>query len=329
MNKKITLSEIADEAGVSITTVSRVINGSAHVNQHLKNKIEKIIKEKNYKRKKKKKIISIIVPDITNPFFSSVVDAMQTAANLYGYSVILFQCSDNKSIYEQCISRMKNIGVVGHIIIIPTCQDVNFIKDLLKISDVPVIFLDRKIDIENINYVGLNNEIGAYNATRYLLDLGHKSILYIAGVKDISTEIERFSGFTKAIQEENIVFDKKKFYIIGNHNFEDSYTQVKNILQNDKIKFSAIFSSSDIMCFGAKNAIEEIGLSIPNDISIIGYDNITLSSSIFLTTVSAPAQQMGKDAIISLLNIKNGLEKSNINVIIEPNMIIRKSCKKI
>ncbi len=93
MSKKVTLSKIANEAGVSIATVSRVINGSSHVNQQVKSKIEKIVHEKNYKKKKKKKIISIIIPRIANPFFSSVVDGIQTTANLYGYHIILFQWS--------------------------------------------------------------------------------------------------------------------------------------------------------------------------------------------------------------------------------------------
>ena len=330
MNKKITLNEIAKEAGVSITTVSRVINGGDSVEASIKEKIEKIILEKNYRKKKKNsKIISVIIPDITNPFFSSIVEGVQVTASLYGCHIILFQCKDNKSIYEQCINDIKDVGVIGHVIIVPTCKNKNYIEDILNVSEVPIIFLDRKMDIQNINYVGANNKVGAYNACRYLIDLGHKNILYLAGIDGISTEVERFSGFLNALNDDDISFDKDNFYIVGNYDFEESYKQIKNILKEKRVKFTAIFSSSGIMCFGAKNAIEESGLSIPDDISIVGYDNILFSSSINLTTVSSQAYNMGKDAIISLLDIVNNIEKTSVNILLDSNIIIRKSCKRI
>ena len=329
-DKKITLTYIAKKANVSVATVSRVLNGNSSVDEKIKNKINKIINSDGYNIKKtikNKQIISVIIPDITNPFFANIIEGIENTANLYGYHIILSQYKENKDILNKYFRDITKIGVSGYIIVSSTGSSEYFNEILTKVS-VPIIFLDRKVDIENINYVGSDNEIGAYNATKYLIDLGHKNIIYMAGPQDISTENERFSGFIKALNDNNIDFNYSKYKKVANFNFEESYIQMKDIIKS-KLNYTAIFSACDVMCFGIKKATEEYGISIPNDISLIGYDNIPFSSMIGLTTVSSQAYEMGKNAVLSVLNIISERITDNINIVLQPNIVIRNSCKKI
>lgn len=329
-DKKITLTYIAKKANVSVATVSRVLNGNSSVDEKIKNKINKIINSDGYNIKKtikNKQIISVIIPDITNPFFANIIEGIENTANLYGYHIILSQYKENKDILNKYFRDITKIGVSGYIIVSSTGSSEYFNEILTKVS-VPIIFLDRKVDIENINYVGSDNKIGAYNATKYLIDLGHKNIIYMAGPQDISTENERFSGFIKALNDNNIDFNYSKYKKVANFNFEESYIQMKDIIKS-KLDYTAIFSACDVMCFGIKKATEEYGISIPNDISLIGYDNIPFSSMIGLTTVSSQAYEMGKNAVLSVLNIISERITDNINIVLQPNIVIRNSCKKI
>ena len=329
-DKKITLNYIAKKANVSVATVSRVLNGNSSVDEKIQNRVKKIINSDGYNLKKVAKIkhiISVIIPDITNPFFANIIEGIEDTANLYGYHIILSQFKENKDILNKYFKDIKNIGVSGYIIV-PSIGDTEYFNDILSKLNVPVVFLDRKANIQNINYVGSDNEVGAYNATKYLIDLGHKDIIYMAGPKDISTEQERFSGFIKALKDNNIDFDHSKYYKIANFNFDESYMQMKEIIKS-KLKYTAIFAACDVMCFGIKKATEESNISIPDDISLIGYDNIPFSSIIGLTTVSSQAYEMGKNAVLSILNIISERVTDNINIILQPNIFIRNSCKKI
>ena len=327
-DKKITLSYIAKKANVSVATVSRVLNGNSSVDEKIKNKINKIINSDGYNLKKttkNKQIISVIIPDITNPFFANIIEGIENTANLYGYHIILSQFKENKDISN--FKDITNIGVSGYIII-PSVGSTEYFNDIINNSNLPIVFLDRKVEFNNINYVGSDNKIGAYNATKYLIDLGHKNIIYMAGPQDISTERERFAGFIKALNDNNIDFDDSKYKKIANFNFDESYEQMKDIIKS-KLNYTAIFSACDVMCFGIKKATEEYGISIPNDISLMGYDNIPYSSMIGLTTVSSQAYEMGKNAVLSVLNIISERITDNINIVLQPNIVIRNSCKKI
>ena len=329
-DKKITLNYIAKKANVSVATVSRVLNGNSSVDEKIQSRVKKIINSDGYNVKKTvkiKQIISVIIPDITNPFFANIIEGIENTANLYGYHIILSQFKENKDILNKYFKDIRNIGVSGYIII-PSIGNSEYFNDILKRANAPIVFLDRKVNIENINYVGSDNEIGAYNATKYLIDLGHKNILYMAGPKDISTETERFNGFMKALHDNNMDFDYNQYYKIANFNFDESYEQMKDIIKS-KLDYTAIFSACDVMCFGIKKATEEFGISIPNDISLIGYDNIPFLSIIGLTTVSSQAYEMGKNAVLSILNITNERITDNVNIILQPNIVIRNSCKKI
>ena len=327
--KKVTLSSIAKEAGVSIATVSRVINNNSSVNDDIKESIQNILEKNKYIKKNKfsKRIIFLSMPSLSNPFFSDLMDSILKTVSLYNYYLIIFDCNKSNNLYDEYITYLKEIGIAGCIII----PDYKYPKDVLKIFTqltCPVIFLDRKVDIENINYVGLDNKKGSYNGTKYLLDLGHKNIVYLAGKQATSSEKERYEGFRLALEESNIKFNELDYYIIGDNDFDTSYSEIMKKIKS-KLEFTAIFGASDIMCFGARRALEESNIRVPDDVSIIGYDDIVFSSMMALTTVSSPVKELGKSVVISLLDLINGRVKENINIVLPCNLIIRKSCKRI
>ncbi len=333
-SKPPTLHDVAKKAGVSPSTVSRVMHGNPSVKTEVRNKVENALRELNYYKSKtagsKKKsggnIIGLIVPDILNPFFPLLIKGIENIAKIQGYSVILCDSENDCEIEEKHIKNLLQKGIDG-LIFVPSPGKNAFINDLINEQvDFPLVFLDRKIENEHINFVTSANEEGAYHAVKYLLSLGHRKIVYIAGEKYLSTEKERFNGYKKAIQEESINLNES-LILNGHHNWDDSYKEVSRLIESGA-PFTAIFASSDIMAFGAKQALEDRNLKIPNDISIIGYDDIPFSSAISLTTVSQPAYEMGKNAMLLLIDLINKRVQTPHHIVLRPSMIIRGSCMK-
>jgi len=197
---------------------------------------------------------------------------------------------------------------------------------LLLQEDFPLVFLDRTIENKKTNCVTSANEEGAHQAVKYLLSLGHRDIVYIAGPKYLSTERERYRGFRKGLQEEGVTH-RGELVVQGEHDWNTTYGGITRLIDSGKI-FTAIFASSDIMAFGAKQALEDRGFSIPDDVSIIGYDDIPFSSAISLTTISQPTYEMGRNAMHLLIDLMKKRVHSPNHIVLRPSIVIRKSCKK-
>jgi len=331
-SKSSTINDIAKRAGVSPATVSRVINYNPSVNQEIRERVEAALQELNYeksitnssKKSKGSKIIGLIIPDILNPFFPLLIKGIENIAKIHGYSIILCDSENENEIEEYHVKNLMEKGIEG-LLFIPAPGTNSLINDLIN-ENFPLVFLDRKIDNENINFVTSANEEGAYQAVKYLISLGHRDIVYIAGAKYLSTERERFNGFKRALNEEKIPLHND-LILSGLHAWEKTYDEVIHLIKSGK-HFTALFASSDIMAFGAKQALEDSNIKIPEDVSIIGYDDIPFSSAISLTTVSQPAYEMGKNAMLLLIDlIKNRIQTPH-RIVLRPSMIIRESCRK-
>jgi len=330
--KTVTIHDIAQIAGVSISTVSRVINDNPTVKQKTRNRVQNVLEELHYEKQKStsrkrfiaSKIIGLIIPDILNPFFTVLIKGIENAAKIQGYSIILCDSENDVDIETKHTETLLKNGIEG-LIFIPAAGRNNLLHTLIS-DDFPLVFLDRKIGNERTNYVVSANEEGAYHAVKYLLSLGHTNILYIAGDRQLSTEIDRFNGYRRAIEEANIPLNTE-LLINGEYSWEKAYTEVTTLLAADT-RFTSIFASSDIMAFGAKQAVEDNGKRIPDDISIIGFDDIPFSSAISLTTVSQPAYEMGKNAMLMLIDLMKGRISPPQRIVLRPSMIIRGSCRK-
>jgi len=331
----VTIKDIAKLANVSITTVSRVINNKTEgVSEETRNRILQLVKELGYQPNaiarglvtKKTKTVGLIIPDISNPFFPDIARGEEDSAHIYGYNVFLCNTDDNLEKESEYINALKEKYVDGIIFTSSSIPKHEHITDLIK-SGIPVVIMDRRIDSEDIYGVFLDNYEGGYIATKYLIDLGHKRIGCITGPLYISNAIERLEGYKRALVDNEIEVDNRLIFE-GDYKINSGIIGAEKLLEHE---VTAIFASNDLMAYGAYKAIRSYGYKIPDDISVVGFDDIQLSQILEpqLTTIRQPAYDMGLAAARMLIKLVEGkkLKKKIINF--RPQLIIRQSTKNI
>jgi LacI family transcriptional regulator len=329
--KSSTIHDVAKRAGVSLSTVSRVLNDSASVSPQTREKVEAAINELQYEKTRAESLkqpqatqmVGLIIPDILNPFFPLLIKGIENVSQIHDYSLILCDSENDETLEQHHINTLCDRGVDG-IILIPS-SGVTHVEKLVK-KRFPFVFLDRLIEKDGASNVTSDNEEGAYQAVKYLLKLGHRRIVVVTGPRDLSTEQARIKGIQRALDEEGLACHGD-LCVCGNYNQEDAYQAVVNVLQK-KTSFTAIFATNDMMAFGAKKALEEHGLKIPEDVSLVGYDDILFSSIISLTSVVQPTYEMGKNAMMLLLDLIHARITTPQHIVLRPSMVIRGSCKR-
>ena len=336
--KKITIKEIAELAGVSRTTVSRVLSGSAFVNKNTRDKILKIIEEKEYKpsiiaqslRTRRTRTIGLVLADIENPFYSRVAKGVIDASEAKKYNVILCNSNNDIKLEERDIRTLMERGVDG--LLLTTVELKMKTIENLRDKGFPFLLIDCKLDIPGVNYVVGDDYHGAELATEYLIELGHKKIFFLGNRKLLSLR-ERFRGFKDTLKCHKIVSDNifvpQKF--INMYGIYDIDKIIKYLLSREK-KITAIFTGNDYLAVKSIEAINNNGLRVPEDISVIGYDNIKISSMIKvpLTTIRQPKYLLGKLATEQLLEIlESRSDREARRVILSPELVIRQSCRRI
>lgn len=336
----VTLKTIAEKADVSITTVSRVLNNKDSiipVADETKTKILKIANELNYRPNVNARALSTkksynigLVLDYLDPYFSEIVNSIEKYSRDKNYNLIL-SLANNKS-YESIINTLLYESSVEGVLIGGTKKIINneVILNKLRNLNIPIVLVAHYY--ENIPSININDYKGGYIATNHLIELGHKKIGIITGPDfEIRKDSrERFIGYKKALKEANLTI-KDKYIYEGNFTYESGYLTTKEIL-NKSDKPTAIFVSEDQMALGALKAVHDLGYNVPNDLSIIGFDNIkpTEYSIPGLTTIAQPKNQMGEASIRLLIDlIEKKVEKNNYKKLFEPKLIKRESCLKL
>lgn len=331
------IKDIAKIAGVSISTVSRVLNNSEEVSENTRKNILKIIKEYNYIPNNsarnlkliKSNMIGVLVDSGYNPFFYELINIINTGLLQKGFNMVAqFMDSRKDSLFfiREFIKEKNLDGLI--------CIGINFDKEDIKTVrniKTPIVAISSNIAQECENYissVNINDFASSYEAIKYLIDLGHKDIAIIGSVckKDKCANL-RMIAYEKAHKDFNIRI-KKTFREFGNYTFETGYSAMKKLLMKKKIP-TAVFVISDIMAVGAARACEEMGYRVPNDISIIGFDGIDYTKYYNppITTIKQPFEYMAKEGvqlIYELVN-ENGRHK---NIIFETTILERESVKK-
>lgn len=331
---RITLKDIAEKSGVSIKTVSRVLNNEKYVQEKTRKKISEIIKELNYipsrvarsLSKGHTKNIGFIIPDITNPFFPEIVKGASDLLLSKGYYVHLCSSDNDPEKEDLYLNDLRSMWVDG-IIIAPTYSENREFQILNEISS-PVVVVDREIKGLKKDLVVTNNKKGSYEVVKYLIGINHKNIVILTGPKYTVTAQNRFIGWKKAMQENN--FFKPELSFWGDFTIESGYNMMINALSKIK-NIDAVFACNDLIALGAIQAIEEKSLIIPQDISIIGFDDIYLSKFLKpqLTVFKVPIYDMGKIAAqILLRRIENNKNYKIKKVVIEGSLVIRRSVAK-
>lgn len=312
-NSKITIDDIAAKSGVSKMTVSRVINNKGSVSKKTAENVLRIMKKLDYHpnliaqslSSQKTATIGVLIPKTKQLFLDNyiaqILSGITDVAQQKNYRILVIPFDLDSEKGNQYLSVIKSKLVDGLILLKTKIND-PFIDDLAEYG-VPFILVNNKKIADNINFIDAENILGAKEAVKYLFSKGHKKIAFIAGSMDETNSKDRFKGYKEALKELGIPY-LKEYVIYGDFNKDKAFTEVDKFLKLKK-RPTAIFSSDDYMAIGAIEKIKSVGLSVPEDIAIVGFDNIELSGFIkpSLTTIKQPMYEIGRSAVEVLLDL--------------------------
>lgn len=325
-----TIYEVAKLAGVSLSTVSRVLNGHKTVNETLKAKVDSAVRELNYRPSSvarslatnRSDSVGILVSELNTPFFGEMMRAIEMTLRASNKHVIITVGHNDEEqekdgveflVSRNCDAIIMHVEGLGD----DTIRHINDTK-------IPVALVNREIAGLDDACMTLNNENGGYLCTRHLIDQGHTSIAYIAGPKAKHDANERLAGHKRALHEAGLTNDEGLFYQ-GDFTEFGGINGLTTLLQRD-IPFSALVCANDWMASGAITCARDKGLSLPEQLSIVGFDDMLFAHHVFpkLTTVNNPIYQMGEMAARYILNKVYG-EKQPVTNLFEPELIVRDS----
>ncbi len=309
---RVTMEDIAERADVSINTVSRALNDKPDVNDQTKKEILQIADELNYQpnrfaqglRASKTSTLGVIVADIMNPFFSALLKGVEKAAREEGYSIIV-QDTDEKYENEQSAIQTTLAEQVDGLLITPVQTNKQTIIDL-KQSGLPFVLLGRHFNDLDTHYVVTDDVEGAYSAVNYLIDHGHESIGLVNGPPYISSSQERHKGYRRSMEEHGLPVNDA-FIFKDTVTMEEGYDTGKKLISISP-RPSAVLCYSDFVAMGVIKAARDTGLSIPEDLAVVGYDDISFATclEVPLTTVRIPKKELGRKAFWVLRDLING-----------------------
>lgn len=306
---KYNIKEIAKIANVSISTVSRVSNGSKGVSAKTRRRVLNIIKKLGYSpsamasglKTRLSKSIGIAVPDTMGDFYGEIINGIESVATENEYNLII---SLNHHIIREELSAVNFFKAkkVDGAILVTTSGDDDYIRSLID-EGYNIVLLDRGPHGLKVDTVKIDNFYGGYIATKYLLNLGHSAILFIQGVPYIDSSKERFNGYKRALKDNKVKFNPD-FTLSGNFLVDSGYLSMKKYLKEHGLNFTAIFAANDQMAIGAIKALHDEDISVPNDVSVIGFDDSYLSPYVIppLTTIKQRREEMGKTAAELLIS---------------------------
>lgn len=333
----VTIKEIAERAQVSIATVSRALNDDPKVKEKTKNLILTIAEDLNYKPNvaaknlvtKSSKTIGLVLPEIQGDFFTGIIKGVDTVAYAGGFHTIVAGSHSERTIVESIMNFMGKSMVDGVILMVPSINE--RLKEIISSNNTPVVIINAKTEIENVDTVAIDNFQGAYSITDYLINtLGYKKIAHIRGPSNNNDAVRRKKGYLAALDDNNII-PKDEWIVNGEFTIQGGEFACSRLLSL-KDKPEVIFSANDMMAAGCYRVINKLGLNIPNDVGIVGFDHILFSEFLSpkLTTVHVPIIEIGKKAASLLLDKINNPENHVVeHAKITTGIILGDSCKKL
>lgn len=330
-----TMRDVAASAGVSVATVSHVINGTRFVDPQTVDRVRAAIETLGYRpnslarglRRNETGIIGMLLPDNSNPFFGEIARAIEDVGFTEGYNVILCNSDGSEAKEAAYVDTLLSKQIDG-IILISSGNNFTPLRLILD-AGVPCVVIDRELGDLPVDQVLIDNEQGGYLAGQYLTNLGHERIGYIAGPNQLNLSAQRLTGFRRALAEVGVALPDEAC-IQGDFYYSGGAEGMRGLLQRN-LGLTAIFAANDRMAVGALSVLLRAGLQVPQDVSIIGYDDIPLSNAIWpsLTTIAQPKVEMGQAGISLLLE---RIRKRNIDLpprraMLSVRLIERESCR--
>lgn len=330
----LTLEDIAKMSGVSRSTVSRVINGDRNVNEQTRTKVQSLIKSIDFQPNLAArglaaghtKVIGLVIPTgvmaiFTDPYFPLVIQGVSAACNARGYSVMLWLAEPE---YERrTISQILYNGLIDGVVVSSMLVNDPLIERLYE-SKRPFITIGRHPTNDQINYVDIDNRAGAYQGVLHLLRTGHRRVGVINGPHNTIASQDRYQGYQDAMRERGVPLIPE---LVAEGEFSDTtgYLAMKQLLPHCP---DAVFAASDAMAFAAMRAIQEAGLRIPEDIAIVGFDDLpaAANSKPPLTTVRQPIQRTGSIAAEMLVDMIEHPDPHPRRIVLPTELVYRSSC---
>jgi DNA-binding LacI/PurR family transcriptional regulator len=329
-----TLHDVARKAGVSVSTVSRVVNGAPSVDAALRVRVERVVRELDYRpsrvarrlRQKdgKRNIIGLLVPDIQNPFYVDVVRGVEDVVYANDYAVFMCnfgQDERKKHLYLEIMASEEVDGLIAA----PFNEDDKEIRELIE-QGMSVVCVDRGLTGQDVDVVTVNNFEGAYEAVRLLTSLGHQKIGFIGGLKTIPTSRERHRGYMTALSDvgvtpapEHVRFGDSK--LASGRHFADEMLSLDN-------RPTALFTGNNLITLGALESIHARGLEIPRDVAVVGFDDMIWADSLNppLTAVSQPGYEIGRRATELLFRRIAEPDAPAVQLVLKTTLHVRRSC---
>ena len=329
-----TLEEIAKHAQVSRSTVSRVINDDPKVSDATRKRVIAVVKRLNYHPNMaarslaagRTRILGLVIPMgvtvlFTDPYFSILIQGVTSACNAHDHSVMLWLAEPE---YERrMISQILNNGLIDGVILASMLVDDSLLKSLIE-GDLPFILVGRHPTDSHVSYVDVDNINSAREMVTYLIRLGHRRIATIAGPRNMIAGADRLEGYITALRERAISPDPN-LIIFGDFTEMGGYLAMQRLLP---LKPNGVFAASDTMAIGALRAIREAGLRVPDDISVIGHDDLPAAAHTDppLTTMRQPTQRTGAVAAETLIDMIANPNSPPRRIILPTEIVIRESC---
>jgi LacI family transcriptional regulator len=330
--KAASIYDVARESGVSVFTVSAVVNNKSHVGKALREKVEAAIRKLNYRpnlvarslAKQKTHTIGMIVPDIGNPFFPSVVRGAEDAAQKHGYNLLLCNSDDSIDKEEKAVELLLSKRVDG-ILLTKAAEDFHpSVRQMIKQVNTPFVLIMRTYPKLTKDAVITDDYHGAYEAVSHLARAGRKRIALISGPLKVSNAKERWQGFVDALKAEGLPFEQD-LVIEGDYRIESGYRAGHSVFSR---RPDGIYVANYLMTVGLLKAAEEMGLHCPEDFGLVSFDDYPWLG-IFrprLTTVELPKHQLGTEAVELLIRRISGDTSKPVLIKLQPELRIRESC---
>lgn len=326
---KPTIYDVAEKAGVAISTVSKVLNNTGSLADKTRKKVKETMEELNYQPsvvasvKKRIQTIGLLIPNIANPFMAEVARSIENHAKRHGYSLMICSTDNDLKTEVEYISILKQKYTDG-IIVATGLKKEKAIKELIK-TDLPIALLSREVPSLAADTVLVDDYLGGYEATRHLIDLGHEKIAMITEDTFFSTLRARVRGYKKALEEAGLNYDES--LVLTNNISVEEGKKAMLILLKKSSPPTAVFASTESLAIGAVQGARELMVKVPDELSIVGFDDTVLSTICEppLTTIAQPIDEMGKKVVELLIEEIEKKKESKQRVVLSPKLIVRNS----
>lgn len=329
------MKSLAEELGISVSMVSRILNGKGkefRISEETQRLVEEMAEKRGFMvnelarglRLQRTKTIGLLMPDISNSIFSMIARSVESVFRRNGYSTILCDTVNDAAIEQKALGLLYSRSVDG-IIMAPVGKESRYIQAIYD-QGFPIVLVDRFIDSVSVPYVTSNNFQGGYDGAMHLIDHGHHRIGFVQGIPDSKPNSERLLGFRKALRDRSIPFDES-FVQGSKFDAEDGYLSARTLLARPD-RPTALFSCSSIAALGAMKACAEMDLKVPDDVSIIGFDEFPYASLLAtpLTTIAQPTGALGENASRILLEwIESGEPPACRSLVLDTEIHVRAS----